>query len=153
MGTQGNETLTGGAGNDKLHGKQGNDTLLGNGGDDILIGGIGNDILMGGAGADRFFRWYSKTGIDTITDFQVGEDTLYVSARGFGDGLVKGAAIAADQFTLGSDASNSSDRFIYDQSTGALFFDADGTGSFEQIQIAQLSTGLAITNTDIFVIA
>jgi Ca2+-binding RTX toxin-like protein len=153
IGTPGDDILTGGAGNDKLRGKQGNDTLVGNAGDDILIGGIGNDILTGGAGADRFFRWRSTTGIDTITDFQVGEDTLRVSARGFGGGLVKGAAIAADQFTLGSAASNSSDRFIYDQSTGALFFDADGTGSSEQIQIAQLSTGLAMTNSDIFVIA
>jgi Ca2+-binding RTX toxin-like protein len=153
IGTQGNETLTGGAGNDKLHGKQGNDTLVGNAGDDILIGGLGNDILTGGAGADRFFRWYSKTGIDTITDFQVGEDTFRVSASGFGGGLVKGAAIAAAQFTLGSGASDSSDRFIYNQNTGALFFDADGTGTSGQIQIAQLSTGLAMTNSDIFVIA
>jgi hypothetical protein len=153
IGTQGNETLTGGAGNDKLLGKQGNDTIVGNAGDDILIGGLGNDILTGGAGADRFFRWRSITGIDTITDFKVGEDTLRVSASGFGGGLVKGAAIAADQFTLGSDASDSSDRFIYEQSTGALFFDADGPGSSEQIQIAQLSTGLAMTNTDIFVFA
>ena len=153
IGTEGNEALTGGAGNDKLSGKQGNDTLLGNAGDDILIGGIGNDILTGGAGADRFCRKYSTTGIDTITDFQVGEDTFRVSASGFDGGLVKGAEIAADQFTLGSGASNSSDRFIYHQSTGGLFFDADGTGSSEQIQIAQLSTGLAMTNTDIFVFA
>jgi Ca2+-binding RTX toxin-like protein len=83
----------------------------------------------------------------------VGEDTLYVSARGFGGGLVKGSVLAADQFTVGSGASDSSSRFIYDQSTGALFFDADGTGSSEQIQIVQLSTGLAMTNTDIFVFA
>jgi Ca2+-binding RTX toxin-like protein len=61
--------------------------------------------------------------------------------------------LAAAQFTVGSAASDSSTRFIYAQSTGALFFDADGTGSFEQIQIAQLSTGLAMTNTDIFVFA
>jgi Ca2+-binding RTX toxin-like protein len=153
IGTQGNDTLTGGAGNDKLYGKQGNDTLVGNAGNDILIGGLGNDILTGGAGADRFFRWRSTTGIDTIIDFQVGEDTLYVSARGFGGGLVKGSVLAADQFTVGSGASDSSSRFIYDQSTGALFFDADGTGSSEQIQIVQLSTGLAMTNTDIFVFA
>jgi hypothetical protein len=153
IGTQGNDTLTGGAGNDKLRGKQGNDTLVGKAGNDILIGGIGNDILTGGDGADRFFRWYSTTGIDTITDFQVGEDTLYVSASGFGRGLVKGAAIAAAQFTLGSGASDSSDRFIYNQNTGALFFDADGTGSSGQIQIAQLSTGLAMTNANIVVFA
>jgi Ca2+-binding RTX toxin-like protein len=153
IGTQGDDTLTGGAGNDKLRGKQGNDTLVGNAGNDILIGGIGNDILTGGAGADRFFRWRSTTGIDTITDFQVGEDTFRFSASGFGGGLVKGAAITADQFTLGSGASDSSDRFIYDPGAGNLFFDADGIGSSVQIQIAELSTGLAMTNTNILVFA
>jgi Ca2+-binding RTX toxin-like protein len=153
IGTQGDDILTGGAGNDKLYGKQGNDTLVGNAGNDILIGGFGNDILTGGAGADRFFRWRSTTGIDTITDFQVGEDTLRVSANVFGGGLLQGAVLAAEQFTVGSGASDSSTRFIYAQTTGALFFDADGTGSLSQIQIAQLSTGLAMTNTDIFVFA
>jgi hypothetical protein len=43
--------------------------------------------------------------------------------------------------------------FIYNSATGALFFDADGTGSTGQVQIATLSTGLAMTNADIFVFA
>ncbi len=61
--------------------------------------------------------------------------------------------LAADHFTVGSGASDSSSRFSYAQSTGALFFDADGTGSSEQIQIAQLSTGLGMTNQNIIVFA
>jgi predicted outer membrane repeat protein len=144
-----NDTLTGGAGNDRLNGRRGDDVLIGNAGNDILVGGLGDDTLTGGDGADRFVRWYSRTGIDTITDFDVTEDALYVSAKGFGNDLVGGGAIAPEQFALGSSASDSSTRFIYDQNTGSLFFDADGTGSRDQIQIAQLQPGLSMTNENI----
>jgi hypothetical protein len=34
---------------------------------------------------------------------------------------------------------------------GNLFFDVDGTGDSEQVQIATLSSGLALSNTDIFI--
>ena len=132
-----------------MHGKDGNDTLLGQGGDDRIVGGRGNDSLTGGTGVDQFWRWRSTTGIDTITDFQVGIDKLYISARGFGGGLVGGASLSAAQFTLGTAATDSSDRFIYNSSTGALFFDVDGTGATAQVQIATLQTGLALTNADI----
>ena len=62
-----------------------------------------------------------------------------------------GAVITAAQFQLGSAALDASDRFIYNQTTGGLFFDADGNGGAAQIQIATLSTGLALTHNDIFV--
>lgn len=151
IGTQTADTLTGGRGNDLLSGKRGNDRLIGGAGNDILVGGIEADTLTGGAGADRFLHWYSKTAIDTITDFQVGEDSFCVSTKGFGGGLVSGAAITVAQFMIGSSASDSSDRFIYNSSTGGLFFDVDGTGSSQQIQIAQLQTGLNMTNNNIVV--
>ncbi len=54
-------------------------------------------------------------------------------------------------FTIGSAATDDSDRFIYNQTTGGLFFDADGIGVASQMQFAQLSSGLAMTNLDIFV--
>ncbi|MDP8963032.1 MAG: hypothetical protein M3O33_03425 [Cyanobacteriota bacterium] len=59
--------------------------------------------------------------------------------------------ITEEQFTLGTRAVDESDRFIYNSTTGGLFFDADGTGSLEQVQIAQLSTDLAMTHANIFV--
>jgi hypothetical protein len=39
------------------------------------------------------------------------------------------------------------------QQTGALFFDIDGKGGATQVQIAKLSTGLALTHNDIVVAA
>jgi Ca2+-binding RTX toxin-like protein len=146
-----NNEIRGSFSHDTLRGKKGNDTLLGAEGNDRLIGGIGEDTLTGSAGVDRFYRWRSNTGVDTITDFQVGEDLLCFSARGFGGDLVRGSLLAEEQFTLGSAATTDSQRFIYDDTTGALFFDADGTGDSEQVQIATLSSGLALGNTDIFI--
>lgn len=153
--------MDGGAGNDKLTGgfNGAGDTLLGGSGNDELIGLLGNDTLTGGAGADKFV-FNANDGVDTITDFTPVDDTIVVSAGGFGSvpagfgaGLTPGASITASQFTIGAAAADASDRFIYNSSTGALFFDADGTGSTAQVQIASLSTGLAMTNADIFVIA
>jgi Ca2+-binding RTX toxin-like protein len=148
-------TITGNDSKNILSGKQGNDALLGGGGDDRLVGGIGEDILTGGDGADAFYRWRSGTGVDTITDFQVGEDKLLFSARGFGGNLVSNdfGQLAQEQFTLGTSATTESDRFIYDTDTGNLFFDIDGTGDIAQVQIATLSSGLALSNADIYIMA
>jgi Ca2+-binding RTX toxin-like protein len=55
-----------------------------------------------------------STGVDTITDFQVGEDRLCFSARGFGGDLVKGGVLGEEQFSLGISATTESNRFIYD---------------------------------------
>ena len=47
LGTEGDDSLTGGAGADTLDGAEGNDALAGLGGDDTLIGGVGSDFLNG----------------------------------------------------------------------------------------------------------
>ena len=147
-------TLTGNEANNLLFGKSGDDTLLGLMGSDRLVGGLGADTLTGDAGADRFIRKYSNTGVDTITDFNVAEDSIFVSASGFGGELVRGAVITQSQFAVkGEAALDESTLFIYDSTTGGLFFDADGTGTSQIIQVAQLSTGLALTHANIFVFA
>jgi Ca2+-binding RTX toxin-like protein len=153
-GEEGNDTLKGFSGNDILNGGAGVDNIEGGDGNDTLTGGGGNDILNGGAGKD-YFRFNSfNDKRDTINGFSIVNDTIQVSAGGFGGGLVAGAAITAAQFRIGSAAGDSSDRFMYNNSNGALLFDRDGNlGGFAQVQIASLSSGLAMTNSDIFVIA
>lgn len=160
------QMMDGGTGNDTLTGGLNSygDTLVGGAGKDKLTGLYGSDILTGGAGADQFIYTnpYEGSGIDiftdkpaieTIKDFSVTEDIIVVSAAGFGGGLVSGAAITSDQFTLGSTATDASDRLIYDNKNGALWFDVDGTGSTAAVQLASLPTGLAMTNNHISVIA
>ena len=147
-----NNRITGNSGNNILEGKAGNDVLSGGLGNDTLVGGGGNDNHTGGKGADRFSFNSVNEGIDRITDFVPVDDTIVVSAAGFGGGLIAGAAIAAEQFTIGTSATTANHRFIYNQTNGRLFFDQDGTGlSFAPVHIATLSSGLALTNSDILV--
>lgn len=75
------DMLVGGAGNDVLSGGTGADWLQGGSGDDILTGGRQGDVLTGGAGADTFVI-VSRARGETITDFDVAEDMLDVSALG-----------------------------------------------------------------------
>jgi Ca2+-binding RTX toxin-like protein len=76
---------------------------------------------------------------------------MIVSAAGFADDLIAGALLMADQFVIGTAAVDSNDRFIYNGANGALFFDVDGVGGIAQLQIAKLSSGLALTSNNIFV--
>lgn len=151
-GDAGNDTLNGGTGNDSLSGSLDNDSLIGGAGKDTLVGGTGNDTLTGGKSSDLFTFNSPTEGIDRLTDFNVINDTIAVSAAGFGSGLVSGAAISAAQFVIASAATTANQRLIYNATLGELFFDPDGTGTTAQIQLATLNTGLALTNADILVV-
>lgn len=72
-------TITGGSGNDTLYGLGGNDTLN---------GGKGNDVLEGGTGSDVFV-YRDGDGIDTVNDYEQGEDTVYIAK-----GAVKSATVS-----------------------------------------------------------
>ena len=145
-------TLSGGDGNDTLSGSGGNDTLSGGAGNDLLAGGSGTDTLTGGGGQDqfRFDTALSVAGVDRITDFSVTDDTLVLDHRIFTT-LVEGP-LAADAFRIGPSAGDASDRIIYNSATGALLYDADGTGAAAGTQFATLSMGLALTRADILVV-
>ena len=149
-GGAGNDLLNGGSAADNLIGGTGADTISGGGGNDTIVGGAGADSLTGGGGSDRFVFNNSSEGLDTITDFDptaTTGDLFNVSSSGFATigGL---GTLAASRFTIGATATTASQRFIYDSSNGNLWFDSDGTGSTAQVKIAQLSTGLALSNTN-----
>ncbi|MCC5617389.1 hypothetical protein LC605_20325 [Nostoc sp. CHAB 5836] len=149
----GNDTLTGGNGNDTLSGGLGNDTLTGGNGNDNLYGGYGNDSLIGGSGTDTFaFGYGYDQGIDTIYDFNATNELIQVSAADFGGGLSIGS-LSATQFTIGTSATTSAERFIYNSATGGLFFDSDGSASeYAQVQFALVTTGLSLTEKNFVVV-
>ena len=74
-GDNGDNVIKGGAGDDKIYGLGGKDTLEGGAGNDIVQGGADRDIINGGAGKDVFV-FQDMQGRDTITDFEVGTDTI-----------------------------------------------------------------------------
>ncbi|MEH2125016.1 calcium-binding protein [Nostoc sp.] len=133
------------------------DNIVGSNGNDILRGGNGNDTLSGGAGTDTFaFNSYNE-GVDSLYDFNVTSELIQVSSYGFGGGEFGGGelsigSLSASQFTIGTSATTSKERFIYNSATGALFFDQDGSASgFTQVKFAQLSAGLSLTNNNFVV--
>ncbi|MEH2389363.1 MAG: hypothetical protein V7K14_27080 [Nostoc sp.] len=77
---------------------------------------------------------------------------IQVSAAGFGGGLSIGS-LKTSQFTLGTSATTTNQRFIYDNITGGLYFDLDGSASgFTQVKFAQLSAGLLLTKNNFVVV-
>ncbi|MEH2373716.1 hypothetical protein [Nostoc sp.] len=119
---------------------------------DILTGGNNsNDSLYGGNGTDTFAFDNYKGGVDTIYDFNATNEIIQVSHYSFDRNLPRGS-LQKNQFTLGTSATTSEERFIYNGATGALYFDKDGSATgFSQVQFAQLSTGLSLTNNNFVV--
>ncbi|MEH2279923.1 MAG: calcium-binding protein [Nostoc sp.] len=160
----GNNTLNGGAnddrlivdyssGNNLLDGGDGNDTLTASGasGKNTFKGGKGNDNLYGGAGTDTFVFNSFNEGVDNIYNFNATNELIRVSAAGF-SGLSTGL-LSASSFTLGVSATTSNQRFIYNNTTGALYFDQDGSaGGFTQVKFAQLSGGVSLTENNFLVV-
>ncbi|SEF90283.1 FG-GAP-like repeat-containing protein [Nitrosomonas ureae] len=133
--------IIGNAGKNQLKGAAGNDILDGRQGTDILTGGIGNDI----------FRFTTMGQIDTITDFNVVNDTIQLENAVFTALTVTGT-LAAGRFRIGANALDANDNIIYNSATGALIYDANGSGAGAAVQIATIGTGLALTHADIVVI-
>lgn len=148
--------ITGNAGDNVLSGGGGRDTLQGGVGKDTLIGGAGIDNLFGGVGADTFVLTATTADRDFVRDFVAAEDMIQISASAFGGGLVAGQALTAEQFVLSTTgrATSATDRFMYVESKGALYYDADGSGRAEAPQlIAYFSTNpiLSAAHFDIVV--
>lgn len=70
FGTDGNDTINGGAEDDRIFGKGGNDTLSGDSESDAIFGGDGNDTINGGSEDDRLF---GEAGDDILTGGSEGD--------------------------------------------------------------------------------
>lgn len=132
IGNNTSNQLTGGAGNDTLDGKLGTNKL---------IGGLGND----------FFRFSTKGHIDMISDFNVTNDKIQLENAVF-IALKTTGTLASAQFKIGTQATDVNDFIIYNKATGALLYDANGSGLDAAEQIATLRAGLALTYADFVVI-
>jgi Ca2+-binding RTX toxin-like protein len=153
-GGTGNDTLTGGSGNDTLFGSDGLDSILGGAGNDLLRGGLGNDTLTGGAGQDVFFfdTVLSGTNIDRVTDFVVNTDKIQLENTGAGlFTLLATGALSADNFAYNT-AADGNDYLVFNTSTGALYYDADGNGVGAAVQFATLTLTGTLTAADFLVV-
>lgn len=152
-GNSGADSLLGGWGNDLLLGGVGHDKLRGNKGNDILYGGIGHDVLTGGSGSDifKFTSLPVAANVDKITDFSVVDDTIQLVRSTFIQ-LSSTGVLDTSMFVIATAAHDSNDHVIYNPTTGALLYDADGNGADTGIQIATIGLNLALTAADFVVI-
>lgn len=147
-GVGGNDLIDGAGGADTLLGGAGRDSLGGGAGADVLIGGDGNDVLTGGTGPDIFVFDSVPSAIanrDMITDFTSGSDLLRLDDDIFTVFLAsQSMEITEGAFRSGPgtmSSGDSDDRILYDTSTGALYYDPDGSGPAEAVLFATLGSG------------
>jgi len=134
----------------KIIGNSANNQLNGGAGNDTLDGGAGTNILIGGAGKD-IFKFITANHADTITDYDVTDDTIQLDNAIF-TALTATGTVADGQFKVGAQAVDANDFIIYNSATGKLLYDIDGNGAGAMVQIATVGVGLAMTNADIVVI-
>ncbi|WP_076342752.1 Calx-beta domain-containing protein [Brachymonas chironomi] len=163
-GSRHNDSLTGDAGDNTLRGESGNDILNGGGGNDLLSGGYGNDQLIGGAGSDvliggagrDIFIFNAQLGsenIDRIIDFTATEDSIRLDNAVFSQILNTGTLNSA-YFVSNTQgvAQDGNDYIVYNTTTGALSYDADGSGSGAAVQFATLLNGVSVNSSNFMVI-
>jgi Ca2+-binding RTX toxin-like protein len=156
-----NLTLIGnvaGTGNDtdnRITAGAGRNTLFGGAGDDYLEGGNGNDVMNGGTGIDTFVLNAPRSGIDILSDFTTGIDKISIAANLYGGGLVAGEVLVSNQLLIGASnrANTVTQRFIYKNTTGELFFDGDGSlGQLSAQKIATLSNLSGLSTSDFLIV-
>lgn len=134
--------LDGNWGADRLVGGAGNDTLYGGGGRDLIDGGKGRDLLIGGDAADTF-RFNVPAGsanADTIRGFTAALDKIQLDDAVY-PGIGAQGVLSAAAFTIGDRATAPAHRIVFEQSSGALYYDPDGSGEALPLLIATI-TGL-----------
>ncbi|AEG08380.1 calcium-binding protein [Sinorhizobium meliloti] len=147
-----------GSGNALSNGLTGNgaaNTLNGAAGNDFINGGLGNDTLIGSTGLDTFIfssALNAASNVDTISDFVVADDVMWIDNAVFA-GVVGTGALTAAQFASNTTglAADTDDRIIYESDTGKLFYDSDGNGAGGSVHFATVSINLGITAGDFII--
>lgn len=130
-----------GIGNDLgnlIDGSDKNNVLRGNGGSDVLTGNGGSDNMYGGTEADVFVLGAPNSGIDIVRDWSASDqDLLAVIGSEFG---LDPGTLSGDRFadkTPGM-ADSLQARFLWDDATDRLFWDADGNATTTNATIARI---------------
>jgi hypothetical protein len=106
---------------------------------------------LGTAETDR------QVNLDTIKDFNVADDTIWLDNKifkklGAAGSEAAPAALNKDFFQIGNKAKDKNDYILYDNKKGILYYDADGKGKKEAVEFAKIGKKLILTADDFFVV-
>jgi Ca2+-binding RTX toxin-like protein len=97
-----------------------------------------------------------KVNFDTLTDFKVREDKIWLDNAVFkklGKGLeASPGKLKKDYFYSGTKARDKNDYLVYNKKTGVLFYDADGSGKGAAVEFAIVKKGPSLSYKDFFII-
>lgn len=152
IGTAGADKLSAAGGYaGSINGLDGNDTIYGGSGNDTITGGAGSDALTGGSGNDVFRFINFNQGADNISDFISKTDVIEVVGTGFG--LQAGNGIILRTGSSMPAPSGTDPQFLYNTTSGALYFDQDGEGTaHDAVQILTLIGQKTLVASDIVVV-
>jgi serralysin len=128
-------------------------TLYGGAGANVLDGKGGADTLVGLAGADTFAftTALGGTNVDLLTEFEHNIDKIALDDAVFA-GIGGLGALGANAFVTGAVALDADDRIIYNQTSGQLFYDADGNGLGAALLFATIQGAPTLSASDFQVI-
>ncbi|HEY1299759.1 MAG TPA: calcium-binding protein, partial [Stellaceae bacterium] len=127
--------------------------IVGNAAANVIDGGLGNDTLTGLGGADRFTfdtALNAATNRDRITDFKHGTDKIVLDNAVF-TAFTKTGALPAADFAINT-PKDANDFIVYNTTSGALFYDKNGSGPGAPVPFATLAGVPGLTQTDFIVI-
>lgn len=153
----GDDRFEGGSANDTVFGNGGLDTLIGGNGWDSLNGGLGKDVLTGGGSSDAFIfdTALGPSNVDKITDFEAQDAIWLQKSHGGPFAALATNGLSETQFKVigtGGGTVDGSDRILYSQSNGKIYYDADGSGSGAKVLFATVAAGTVLTASDFEVI-
>jgi serralysin len=129
--------------------------MAGGAGNDLLRGGLGIDTLTGGADSDSFCfntTLNAATNRDIVLDFAHGIDKLWIENAIFTKVGAAGAPLSAAFLRVGTAALDANDYIVYNQTTGGLFYDSNGSAAGGMIAFAVLANKPVLTASDFAVI-
>ncbi|MEQ1951725.1 cadherin-like domain-containing protein [Mesorhizobium yinganensis] len=129
--------------------------VRGNDGANTLDGGGGEDVLFGMAGADnfRFSSALDPANIARVADYEAGTDKIHLDDAIFAALGGLGALDVSAFKDTATGVKDADDRIIYNSDTGALAYDADGSGTaFANVRFATITGSPLLTAADFVVV-
>ena len=127
-------------------------TITGNGAANTIAGMGGFDMLTGNGGADTFVfasRLDAAINLATITDFEHGVDHIALDTAFRRVGTT---GTLEEQFFTASAPTTRDHHILYDQATGVLSYDLDGSGIRPAIAFARVTPDTVLDHTDFLIV-